>query len=268
MFEKFSDYMFYLLFGPLKKVIKKGNQFYIFFKVIGKLFDRSKQDIFRVREESMLISASELLLDEHGRERDMPRLKGEDLESYRMRLMMKNVIAEQAGTKNGILVALKALGYDQSYIEPYYLYDPARWAEFIVYLGSKTPPGVNSLSVINAEVMKLKPARSKPNYGIRFDFHHQYKIKTRLRLRSRVNFFGGYPWYLDGVEQLNGHPSLSGWAGNRPRFNNQILLRSKQLNEIRQDAIIRQRHNYWLLDGSVPLDGSRLLSATETIITI
>ncbi|MEF2968367.1 hypothetical protein V3851_23670 [Paenibacillus sp. M1] len=166
MFEKFVDYMFYLLFGPLKKVIKKSNQFYIFFKVIGKLFDQTKQDIFKVREESMIISASELMLEIHGAERDMPRLKGEDVESYRMRLLMKNVIAEQAGTKNGILTALKALGYDQSYIEPYYIYDPERWAEFIVYLGSSTPPGINDIAIIDGEVMKVKPARSKPNYGI------------------------------------------------------------------------------------------------------
>lgn len=166
MFEKFSDYMYYLLFGPLKKVIKKGNQFYIFFKVIGKLFDRTKQDIFRVREESMIISASELMLDEHGRERDMPRLKGEDIESYRMRLLMKNVIAEQAGTKNGILTALKALGYDKSYIEPYYIHDPDRWAEFLVYLSSSAPIGVNDIAILDNEVMKVKPARSKPNYAI------------------------------------------------------------------------------------------------------
>lgn len=166
MFDKFVDYMYYLLFSPLKKVIKKNNQFYIFFKVLGKLFDRTKEDIFRVREEAMIVSASEDLLHVHGAERDMPRLKGEDIENYRMRLMMKNIIAEEAGTKKGILTALRALGYDQSYIEPYYLQDPERWAEFIVYLGSKAPSGINDIAVIDAEVMKVKPARSKPNYGI------------------------------------------------------------------------------------------------------
>ncbi|MEF2965678.1 hypothetical protein V3851_07535 [Paenibacillus sp. M1] len=166
MFEKFVDYMFYLLFAPLKKVIKKNNQFYIFLKVIGKLFDQTKQDLFRVREESMIISASELMLGEHGRERDMPRLKGEEVESYRMRLMMKNVIAEQAGTREGILLALRSMGYDQSFIEPYYLLDPERWAEFIIYLGSQSPSGINDISVIDKEVMKVKPARSLPSYGI------------------------------------------------------------------------------------------------------
>lgn len=58
MFEKFSDYMYSLLFTPLKKVRQAVNQFYLFFKVVGKLFDDTKADIFRVREESMIASAS------------------------------------------------------------------------------------------------------------------------------------------------------------------------------------------------------------------
>ncbi len=166
MFEKFQDYMYYLLFSPLKKVAKANNQFYILFKVIGKLFDKLKQDIFRVREESMVISASPRMLEEHGRDRRMNRLKGESIENYRTRLSMKNIIAEQAGTELGILLALKALGYEQSRIEPFYIHDPSRWAEFLVYLGSKQQSGVNDIAIIDKEVMKVKPASAKPNYGI------------------------------------------------------------------------------------------------------
>lgn len=169
MFEKFQDYMYYLLFAPLKKVFKRNNQFYILFKVAGKLFDQTKQDIFRAREESMVISASEKMLNEHGRDRQMPRLKGESVENYRIRLSMKNIIAEKAGTNEGILLALKALGYEQSFIEPYYIHDPERWAEFIVYLKSKTPSSINDIRVIDNEVMKVKPASGKPSYGAEED---------------------------------------------------------------------------------------------------
>lgn len=165
MFDKFQEYMYYLLFGPLKKVFKTNNQFYILFKIAGKLFDQTKQDIFRAREESMIIS-SEMLLPEHGRDRDMPQLIGEDIESYRLRLSMKNVIAEKAGTNEGILIALRALGYEKSYIEPYFIHDPERWAEFIVYLDSKRQSGLKDLSIIDREVMKVKPASGKPSYGI------------------------------------------------------------------------------------------------------
>ena len=51
MFEKFGEYMFFLLCAPLKKAKKTVNQFYIFFKVAGKLFDQCKLDLFRLREE-------------------------------------------------------------------------------------------------------------------------------------------------------------------------------------------------------------------------
>ncbi|MBU5312211.1 hypothetical protein KQI38_09245 [Tissierella carlieri] len=166
MFEKFQDYMYYLLYGALKKISKTKNQFYILFKVFGEVFDQTKQDIFKVREESMIISASEKMLEEHGRDRDMQKLKGEDIENYRIRLSMKNIIAERAGTNEGILLALKTLGYEKSYIEPYYIYDTERWAEFIVYLSGKNLSSISDLQIIDNEIMRVKSASSMPAYGL------------------------------------------------------------------------------------------------------
>lgn len=185
MFEKFSDYMHYLLFGPLKKAAKAANQFHIFLKVIGKLADQTKQDIFRVREEAMIISASERMLEIHGQDRDMRRLKGESVENYRLRLMMKHRIAEMAGSNSGILLSLQTLGYEQSYIEPYRLYDPDRWAEFIIYLAGKNPSGINDISIIDSEVMKVKPASGKPSYA----------VEEQNRLVIRSNFQSGQSNY-------------------------------------------------------------------------
>lgn len=165
MFEKFGDYMFYLLNAPLKKGRKRSNQLYIFMKVIGKLFDDTKKDIFRVRDESMVISASPVMLPVHGQDRQMARLKNEDIEAYRTRLSMKAIIAEKAGSEEGILLALASLGYEQSYIEPMWKQDAERWAEFIIFLRGKNPSSVNDLKVIDAEVMKVKQASSKPFYG-------------------------------------------------------------------------------------------------------
>ena len=48
-----KDDMYSLLFAPLRMVQQSANQWAIFFSVIGKLFDDTKQDIFRVRAESM-----------------------------------------------------------------------------------------------------------------------------------------------------------------------------------------------------------------------
>ncbi|HEX2938340.1 MAG TPA: serine/arginine repetitive matrix protein 2 [Ruminiclostridium sp.] len=165
-FDNFGDYMFYLLFGPLKKGKKAINQFYIFFKVVGKIFDEMKAEIFRVRRESMIETASPVMLPVHGADRDMPRLEGEDIEAYRKRLLMKGTIARAAGTRPGILYALASIGYEQSYIEPMYQEDPTRWAEFIVFLRGKAQSGINDLRVIDSEVMKVKEGSSLPSYGM------------------------------------------------------------------------------------------------------
>ena len=50
-FETFGEYMFDLLFAPLKKGRREINQFLLFFQVAGREFDRVKQAFFRVREE-------------------------------------------------------------------------------------------------------------------------------------------------------------------------------------------------------------------------
>jgi hypothetical protein len=166
MLNKFADYMYYLLHSPLKKVEKYKNQIHILFKVLGRIFDQTKQDIFKVREQSMIISASGKMLDEHGKDRGMKRLPEESEEYYRNRLMLKKVIAEKAGTIEGLLLTLQAMGYEKSYIEPYYIHDPTRWAEFIIYLRSEKPSGMNNISVIDEEVMRVKPASGKPSYGV------------------------------------------------------------------------------------------------------
>ena len=58
-FETFGEYMFDLLFAPLKKGRKTVNQLCIFFKVMGREFDDLKAAIFRVRSEANVASCSE-----------------------------------------------------------------------------------------------------------------------------------------------------------------------------------------------------------------
>lgn len=177
-FDTFGEYMFDLLFAPLKKGKRSVNQLYIFFKVVGRIFDGMKEDTFRVRNEANVASASPAMLPVHGQDRDMPRLPGEDVESYRTRLAMKGIISEWGGTRQGILYALTALGYDKSFIEPFALQDPDRWAEFIVFLNGSKQSGITNLAVIDAEVRKVKEGSSKPAYGL--------EAGNVIELRSRV----------------------------------------------------------------------------------
>lgn len=165
-FDTFGEYMFSLLFAPLKKGKETANQFAIFFRVIGRTFDGMKEDVFRVRDEANIASASPVMLPIHGDDRDMPPLEGEDAEAYRTRLSMKGLVAEKAGTKQGVLYALASLGYEQSHLEPFSLQDGERWAEFIVFLRGSKQSGVNNLATIDAEVRKVKEGSSKPSYGV------------------------------------------------------------------------------------------------------
>lgn len=165
-FDNFGEYMFDLLFGPLKKGHRTVNQLFLFFKVIGRQLDDIKKAFFRVRDEANVVSCSTPMLPVHGQDREMKRLEGETPEAYRTRLSMKGLIAEKSGTKQGILYALTALGYDQSHIEPLALQDPERWAEFIIYLKGSKRSGVTNLAVIDAEVRKVKEGSSKPAYGV------------------------------------------------------------------------------------------------------
>ncbi|WP_431090781.1 putative phage tail protein [Paenibacillus sp. 8b26] len=125
------------------------------------------------------------------------------------------------------------------------------------------------VKALMADFEYIRPVHiNKALPSIYIDFHHTFQIQSRIHFRSRVQFFGGRPWYLDGVELLNGAPSLSGWTGERQRYRNQLELKVRHPVDNRQEGIVRVRQNYWLLNGSVPLGGSRLLSSTERISSI
>lgn len=160
-FDTFGGYMFDLLFAPLKKGRQAANQFAVFFRVLGREFDDLKAMIFRVRAEADVASASELMLPVHGQDRDMPRLAGEDAEAYRTRLSMKGIIANRAGTVQGITYAMAALGYEHCEVEPCCLRDPERWAEFIVHLGLGNANALQNPYLIFSEIQKVKEASSR-----------------------------------------------------------------------------------------------------------
>ena len=160
-FDSFGEYMFSLLFGPLKRTRRAVNQFAIFFRVVGREFDDLKEAAFRVRDEANVASASAVMLPVHGQDRNMPRLAGETDEGYRTRLSMKGIIASWAGTARGILYVLTALGYEGSRIEPVCFQDPNRWAEFSVHLAVGGSDAVRDLYTVYDEVQKVKEGSSR-----------------------------------------------------------------------------------------------------------
>lgn len=159
-FDTFGEYMFDLLFAPLKKARRSVNQLRIFLRVVGREFDDVKTAIFRVRDEANVATASPVMLPVHGQDRDMPRLEGESVETYRTRLCMKGLVAEWGGTKEGIILAVKALGYTEATVEPLYKTDPDRWAEAVVWYSGGSIVVTNNHVILN-EINKVKPASAK-----------------------------------------------------------------------------------------------------------
>lgn len=186
-FEKFGDYMFDLLFAPLKRGKKAVNQLYIFCKVVGRMFDQSKEELLRARDESFVISCSDVMLPVHGQDRGMVRLKGETMDGYRTRLAMKGIIAEKAGTNEGIRYLAKAFGYDHVEIEK--SPDVERWAEATVrFIGGKVV--LDDGDLLLQELDKIKPARTVLTLSKEQRYHAQlhmgsaYVIGKQITLRQ------------------------------------------------------------------------------------
>ncbi len=198
MFDKFSDYMQYLLPSAFKKQ-KKQNQLLIYCKVIGRLFDSLLQLILRLREETMLETCSPEMLEVFGNDYEMPQIRGETLEMYRRRLQMKALTAAAAGTQKGILYAMESVGYPNCTVTPFYLTDPDRWAEiridtFTESVDVDNPIAYNS---VVAEVMKVKKASTLPHWR----FYYPIKIwETDINCISATVWFTIFiPFWGDDI---------------------------------------------------------------------
>lgn len=164
-FDTFGAYMFDLLFAPLKRGKRAANQFFIFFKVIGRIFDGRRRTPSGFGMSAMSRPRARSCFRYTDRTGTCRGLRARALKTIGPCLSMKGIISEWGGTKSGILYALTSLGYEQSTIEPFSYQDPERWAEFIVFLKGSKQSGVNNLAVIDAEVRKVKEGSSKPAYG-------------------------------------------------------------------------------------------------------
>ena len=157
MIKTFGEYMYTLLFSPLRRGRQSLNQFYIFFKVMGRSFDQCKEALLQVREEASVLTCSDAMLPVHGADRDMLRLQGETVDNYRRRLAMKGAISEMAGLNSGIRYLAQAFGYDEVLIEPGE--KPDHWAEATVwFIGGNIV--LDDRTLLLQELNKIKPART------------------------------------------------------------------------------------------------------------
>lgn len=259
--EKFGEYIEYLLPSVMKRS-KKDNQLLIFCMIIGLVFDDIKTALFLLREESMLATCSDCMLEIAGQDRDMSRMKGESYDLYRRRLMMKAQIAQMSGTLKGIQYALESIGYNNCSIEPLWKTDPDRWAEINInfLISSVDDDNTINFRCIVEEVMKVKQAGTLPHYI----FHYPTVIQNKesvenpaIILRYVSNFYSGIR-YMDGSWLLNGNQVLDEGIDILPAYHrNQCSIE----NQESVSGTVRIYNNLWYLDGSVPMDGSKIMNA-------
>ncbi len=272
MFEKFCDYMYYLLTAPFKMVKKSSNQWYILFKVLGRRFDDAMESLYRAREQTMVATCAPVMLPVHAEERKMSRHPGEDDENFRLRIAMHVEICRLGGTNEGVLLAVKALGYASPELAranelagiAYDMPDTAgdRWAEFYVVIAmdadEEHPIGFD---ILKMTVRKWKAVGAKDNYLFR------YMLSIReingatfsvAQYKKSLHYFD-YP-KLDGTWSLDGSCPLN---AKRTDYNIRQEYHFRIEHAKGYKVTWHAQHNLIFLDGTWNLDGSKTMDAWQ-----
>ncbi|MTI82753.1 MAG: hypothetical protein FH756_02405 [Firmicutes bacterium] len=234
-FAKYFNYLVHRIFK--KKSNPKENDIYKLASALGPNYDEAKQAIFALREQALVATAYGNGLDQLGKDREMPRYRGEKDDEYRRRLLAAVNIYSEGGTKPGMERALSILGYTNSEVYPLYLekykwrlldsslildgsatLEPldstakldylGRWAEFIIKLNLGDDPFLETQYLVAREMInKVKPSEGKL-YALNFTISAisgvYYKTSTQCSLQG---YFGSEVY--DGVYFLNGRKSIS-----------------------------------------------------------
>lgn len=242
MFEKFCDYMYYLLTSPFKKVRKTINQWYILFRVLGKRFDDAMESLYKAQEQTMVATCDPELLQIHADDRKLKRYPGEKDENFRKRIANYPEVCRLGGTDLGVLLAVRSLGYETPELvkaneitgRVYFETDGTwkldgtklleageiedRWAEFYIVINMSVDESHPiATSVLKEHVRKWKYSTAKDNY--RF----QYRLSSQ-EPHSFMSTGFDYKWKLfywnyrrtDGTWNLDGSVLLDSDRSSHP----------------------------------------------------
>lgn len=244
MFDSFVEYMWYLFTAPYKKVKKSINNWYILCQVFGKRFDEAKEDILRARDEGMVATCCHDMLQIHGADRRLVRYEGEDLENYRSRIAMYEEICRLGGTNEGVLLAVKTLGYDSpKLVRASELMEDAwdRWAEFYIVIDmdmdGKFPI---SFKILQKNVRLWKEVGAKDNYF--FSFHTTSPV-CNITDDCRIVFLAQGENLIQSLHRT--------------------ILPMAAETSADTGLTVETKNNLFYLDGEYMLDGSKPLNTYE-----
>lgn len=165
-YEKFRDYLYYLLPSPWKRVKQAVNQWHILLSVIGDEYDKVQAELERAAEETTVATCSDFLLQYYADDRGMYRYPDEPVETFRARIAMQDEVEALGGTKAGLLLAAKTLGYDVEHVWLPDLGYPDKWSQFLIRItaaeGQEHPVDFGTLV---SEIRKVKDSTSLDNYS-------------------------------------------------------------------------------------------------------
>ncbi len=243
MIENFIEYMWYLLTTPLKKLKKALNKWYILCKVFGRRFDEVKEDILRARDEGMVATCSHEMLSVHGADRRLTRYEGESAENYRSRIAMYDELCKLGGTNEGVLLAVKTLGFEDVEIKTARELkgDTERWAEFYALIRMDMGWAYNiSFNILKKNVRAWKEVGAKDNYQFILQSKEQTGKANDICRIAEI-------WSMQNE--------------NRPE--NKFVFQMEARNIADTELTVEIKNNLWHLDGAFRLDGGKLLNAYE-----
>ena len=241
MFDKFCDYMYYLLTSPFKRVKKKLNQWYILFKVLGRRFDDAMESLYDAREQTMLATCDPVMLQVHADDRKMSQYPGEDNENFRARIANYSEVLRLGGSDPGVLLAVRVLGFAKADIKlaKYFKNDVNRWAEFYVLIWLDADEDLPiEYAVLRKEVRRTKLVSAKDNYQI------------AVKLENDNNI---YPEVYRNI--VNMQNELSVLTAER------CVIQSSVVNEPNGEMRVEIKNNLWHFDGTYRFNGEKILNA-------
>lgn len=242
MFDKFCDYMYYLLTTPFKRVKKSLNQWYIFCEVFGHYFDDAMESLYSAAEQTMIATCSPEMLLVQAEERGIDRYPGESDENFRKRIANYAEVCRLGGSDAGVLLAVRSLGFDSvSIVKARDLGDDERWAEFYVIIDvdpdDEIPIGYD---VVRQQVRKVKYTTALDNYqlvvGIPVNKINTVIARCIVIAKSRTDSM----------------------------HNCKTVICCKAVNENRTALHINIKNNLWYFDGTYNFDGTKIFNAYET----
>ena len=242
-YDKFCDYMYYLLTSPIKKVKKSINQWHILFKVLGARFDDAMESLYAAGEQTMVATCAPEMLPVHARDRGMERHDRESMGNFRIRIAMYLEVCRLGGTNQGILLAVRTLGYDAADIKTAKEFkgDEDRWAEFYVLIRMDMGQGFPiPFHILKKEVRTWKEVGAKDNY--------QFTIGNTEQTNRICGRFRAVPRISGSMPQETGICTV---------------FRIETLNNMSPSLTVIIKNNLWYLNGEYRLDGTQRLDAYE-----